>query len=145
MKFWKSGVAAAAALCALAGCDKRPEERALIAVEQGQIAFGGDAKACLQRAYLRNEEADEDEETYTWTVEAPEGGCMHFPLVLGLKPEGAAEMSGSGEIKDDVRYHFEAGTADRRYFAEFEHDSNNGILYVLDRDANWTDIRRATQ
>lgn len=145
MKYWCSGVIAGAALCLLAGCDDRPVERAVIAVADDQIAFGGDDKACLKMAYVRNETADEDEEAYVWNVDAEDGGCMRFPLVFGTTPEGASEMSGSAELKPDARYHFETGTDTIRYVADFEPLSSNGIFYVEDRDGTWTDITRAQQ
>ena len=132
-------------LCLLAGCDDRPTEPAMVVVADGQIAFGGDEKACLQQAYVRNQDADEDEQAYVWMVRAPDGGCLRFPLVFGTTPEGAAEMSGSGELKANARYDFETGTADRRYVAEFEPKSSNGIFYVRDRGGTWTDITRAEQ
>ena len=132
-------------LCLLAGCDDRPTEPALVVVADGQIAFGGDEKACLQQAYVRKQDPDEDEDAYVWMVNAPDGGCLHFPLVFGSKPEGAAEMSGSGELKPNARYDFETGTADLRYVAQFEPSSSNGIFYVRDRAGEWTDITRARQ
>ena len=138
-------IAAGLALCGLAACDERPTEPALVVVEQGQVAFGGDETACLQRAYGRNEDADEDGESHVWTVEAAEGSCMHFPLVLGVQPDGAADMSGSARLTPNDHFHFETGTADRRFVADFRQASGNDIFYVRDRDGNWTDIRRAQQ
>jgi hypothetical protein len=145
MNRWASSAVAGITLCLLAGCDKRPEEPAIVVLEQGQIAFGGDEKACLQLAYVRKQDADEDEEAYVWNVDAPEGGCLHFPLVFGVEPEGAAEMSGSAELEQNARYDFEAGSADRRYTAAFEPASSNGVFYVRDRENNWTDITSAQQ
>ncbi|HEY6813964.1 MAG TPA: hypothetical protein VI168_00360 [Croceibacterium sp.] len=145
MKRWLSTIAAGITLCLLAGCDDRPEEPALVVLEQGQIAFGGDEKACLQLAYVRKQDVDEDDEAYVWTVYAPEGGCLRFPLVFGVRPEGAADMSGSAELAPNERYEFEAGSADRRYTAAFEPASSNGVFYVRDRAGDWTDITRAEQ
>lgn len=145
MKSRSLRIAAALALIVLAGCDERPEEPAVVVLEQGQIAFGGDETACLQQAYVRNEDASEDDESYVWMVDAPEGGCLRFPLVFGTKPEGAAEMSGSAQLATNARYHFETGTADRRYVADFEPASSNGVFYVRDRNGEWTDITRAQQ
>jgi hypothetical protein len=78
-------------------------------------------------------------------VDAREGGCMHFPLVFGTTPEGAEEMSGSAQLGRNARYHFETGTPERRWVADFEPESSNGIFYVRDRAGTWTDIRRAQQ
>ena len=145
MKHWPSIVAAGIALGTLGGCDERPTEPAIVVPAEGQIAFGGDEKACLTQAYVRNQDASEDDEAYVWTVRAPEGACLRFPLVFGARPDGADEMSGSAELKPNTRYEFEAGTAERRYVAEFEPESSNGIFYVRDRAGEWTDVRRAEQ
>lgn len=145
MKLGYLRVGAGLALGLLAACDDRPTEPALVAVADGHIAFGGDESACLQRAYVRNEDADEDEEAYVWTVEAREGGCMRFPLVFGTTPEGAEEMSGSALLKANARYHFETGTTEQRWVADFEPASSNGIFYVRDRNGEWTDINKAEQ
>jgi hypothetical protein len=146
MNRWLVNVSAGiAAGLLLAGCDDRPEEPAVVVLEQGQIAFGGDENACLQLAYVRKQDVDEDEDAYVWQVNAPDGGCLRFPLVFGTKPEGAAEMSGSSELQQNARYDFEAGSADRRYTAQFEPASSNGVFYVLDRSGNWTDITKAEQ
>ena len=139
------GFIALGGLALLAGCDDRPEERAAIALEGEQIVFNGDPEACLTLAYVRNEDADEDDEAYVWNVDAPEGGCLHFPLVFGTTPAGAPEMSGSGELREGNRYHFESGTETVRYAADFEPLASNGIFYVEDRNGEWTDIRRARQ
>ena len=138
------GIVSIAVLALLTGCDDRPEEKATIAFEGQQIVFNGPQDACLTLAYVRNEDADEDDETYVWNVDAPEGGCLHFPLTFGTTPEGAPEMSGSGELREGDRYHFETGTETIRYAADFE-TGLNGIFYVEDRDGEWTDIRRAQQ
>ena len=145
MNRWAASAVAGIALGLLAGCDERPEEPAIVVVEQGQIAFGGDEKACLELAYVRKQDVDEDEEAYVWNVDAPEGGCLRFPLVFGVKPDGAADMSGSAELAPNARYDFEAGSADRRYTAQFEPRASNGVFYVRDREGNWTDITRAQQ
>lgn len=145
MKHWLSIGMAGIALGALAGCDDRPTEPAIVVPAEGQIAFGGNEQACLTQAYVRNQDAGEDDEAYVWLVRAPEGGCLRFPLVFGTQPEGADEMSGSAQLKPDTRYEFEAGAADRRYVAEFEPASSNGIFYVRDREGQWTDVRRADQ
>ena len=137
------GIVAASALVGLAGCDDRPEERATVALEGQQIVFSGDPQACLSLAYVRNEDAGEDDEAYVWNVDAPDGGCLHFPLVFGATPQGAEEASGSGTLAEGDRYHFEAGTEAVRYAADFEPRALNGIFYVDDRDGQWTDIRRA--
>src|SRR6478735_8738182 len=125
MKYGPLNAVAGLAFCLLAGCDKRPEEPAIVALADGQIAFGGDEKACLELAYVRKQDADGDEEAYVWNVSAPEGGCLHFPLVFGVKPEGADDMSGSAQLEQNARYDFEAGSADRRYTAAFEPASSN--------------------
>lgn len=145
MNRWSSSAVAGITLCLLVGCDKRPEEPAIVVLEQGLIAFGGDETACLQLAYVRKQDVDEDEEAYVWNVDAPDGGCLRFPLVFGVKPDGAADMSGSAELQANARYDFEAGSADRRYTAAFEPASSNGVFYVRDRQGNWTDITRAQQ
>ena len=145
MKYGPLNAVAGLAFCLLAGCDKRPEEPAIIALVDGQIAFGGDEKACLQLAYVRKQDPGEDDEAYVWNVHAPEGGCLHFPLVFGVKPEGAADMSGSAQLDQNARYDFEAGSADRRYTAAFESSSSNGVFYVRDRAGTWTDITKAQQ
>jgi len=145
MERWPLMIVAGVGLCLLAGCDDRPEEPAMVVFEQGQIAFGGDENACLQLAYVRKQDVDEDEEAYVWNVDAPEGGCLRFPLVFGTTPEGAPEMSGSAQLAAGERYDFEAGSADRRYTAAFEPASSNGVFYVRDSSGTWTDIRRARQ
>lgn len=145
MKHWVSMVVSGIALIALAGCDDRPTEPAIVVPAEGQIAFGGDEKACLTQAYVRNQDASEDDEAYVWMVSASDGGCLRFPLVFGIEPDGAGEMTGSAQLKPNTRYDFEAGTAERRYVAEFEPAASNGIFYVRDRAGQWTDVRRAQQ
>jgi hypothetical protein len=145
MKSWPLSAVASVTLCLLAGCDDRPEEPVMVVFADGQVAFGGDEKACLTRAYVRKQDTDEDEEAYVWMVDAPDGGCLHFPLVFGVEPEGAADMSGSSRLAGGERYDFEAGSADRRYTAAFEPAGSNGVFYVRDRAGNWTDITRAQQ
>ena len=145
MKSWTLPIVTAAEGCLLAGCDERPEEPAVVVLADGQIAFGGDDRACLQQAYVRKQDVDEDEEAYVWMVDAPEGGCLHFPLVFGTTPDGASEMSGSGLLAEGERYDFETGSADRRYVAGFQTAGSNGVFYVRDRAGTWTDITRAQQ
>jgi hypothetical protein len=145
MNRWPLNVAVGITFAVLAGCDDRPEEPAVVVLEQGQIAFGGDDKACLELAYVRKQDTEEGDEAYVWNVNAPDGGCLHFPLVFGTKPPGAAEMSGSAQLETNERYDFEAGSAERRYTAAFEPAAINGVFYVRDRTGQWTDITKAQQ